>query len=227
MKSFRPAAASISLGCREFNLCLFVGAEIMFLMCVFVSPFYTSSPVWFFLCHFLDLRFLSSLLSVSVSSSFSPSSLPAPYLEHMTVFFLFCGLLARCCLVRHLSKQNGQKHSIEQSKTLSAESAPCFLLPSFSSWCRWTPPQLDSDNFSGNFFECLAAGEKFLRISLHSRYGFCTLVSSTLEDSCFCPSEAEAVFKLALADASSKGYRPRWLLCRPSIGPGRFIFIPS
>ena len=112
----------------------------MFLMCVFVSPFYTSSPVWFFLCHFLDLRFLSSLLSVSVSSSFSPSSLPAPYLEHMTVFFLFCGLLARCCLVRHLSKQNGQKHSIEQSKTLSAESAPCFLLPSFSSWCRWTPP---------------------------------------------------------------------------------------
>ena len=151
MRTFRPAAASISLGCREFNLCLFVGAEIMFLMCVFVSPFYTSSPVWFFLCHFLDLRFLSSLLSVSVSSSFSPSSLPAPYLEHMTVFFLFCGLLARCCLVRHLSKQNGQKHSIEQSKTLSAESAPCFLLPSFSSWCRWTPPNSTRTIFLATF----------------------------------------------------------------------------
>ena len=183
MRTFRPAAASISLGCREFNLCLFVGAEIMFLMCVFVSPFYTSSPVWFFLCHFLDLRFLSSLLSVSVSSSFSPSSLPAPYLEHMTVFFLFCGLLARCCLVRHLSKQNGQKHSIEQSKKLSAESAPCFLLPSFSSWCRWTPPQLDSDNFFWTFLRVCWQPQIILRSFTGMPRTFFELPWASLEES--------------------------------------------
>ena len=34
----------------------------MFSLCVFISPLHTSSPVWFCLCHFRDLHFLSSLL---------------------------------------------------------------------------------------------------------------------------------------------------------------------
>ena len=98
MKTFRPAAASISLGCREFNLCVFVGAEILFFSVCFFSSFYTSSPVWFCLCHFLDLPFWSSLLSVSGSSSFS------------------C-LLASWCLLRKMSvpKRMRKQHGSEAS----------------------------------------------------------------------------------------------------------------
>ena len=141
----------------------------------------------------------------------------------LLILWSSCSMLFGSPLVK--AKRTETQHRTKQN----AQCRKCsmFFASFFFFLVPMDPPELDSDNFSGNFFECLAAGEKFLRISLHSRYGFCTLVSSTLEDSCFCPSEAEAVFKLALADASSKGYRPRWLLCRPSIGPGRFIFIPS
>ena len=98
MKTFRPAAASISLGCREFNLCVFVGAGILFFSVCFFSSFSTSSPVWFCLCHFLDLPFWSSLLSVSGSSSFS------------------C-LLASWCLLRKMSvpKRMRKQHGSEAS----------------------------------------------------------------------------------------------------------------
>ena len=141
MKTFRPAAASISLGCREFNLCVFVGAEILFFSVCFFSSFYTSSPVWFCLCHFLDLPFWSSLLSVSGSSSFS------------------C-LLASWCLLRKMSvpKRMRKQHGSEASaifRKRRPEVVHVFFFVLFS-LVPMDPPQLDSDNF---FFDLGSASK--------------------------------------------------------------------
>ena len=137
MKTFRPAAASISLGCREFNLCVFVGAGILFFSVCFFSSFSTSSPVWFCLCHFLDLPFWSSLLSVSGSSSFS------------------C-LLASWCLLRKMSvpKRMRKQHGSEASaifRKRRPEVVHVFFFVLFSLWFRWTPPNSTRTTFFWTF----------------------------------------------------------------------------
>ena len=61
MKVFRPAAGSISLGCREFNLCLFLVWNSCVLLCVFSRFFFLLT------CVVLPLPFSWSSLLVFAS----------------------------------------------------------------------------------------------------------------------------------------------------------------
>ena len=74
MRTFRPAAASLSLGCREFNLCCFLVWNSCAFLCVFFSLFIPSHLCGFSFAIFLIftscLRFCLCLCSSS-SSSFS------------------------------------------------------------------------------------------------------------------------------------------------------------
>ena len=54
MKTFRPAAASISLGCREFNLCVSCWCRNLGFSCVFFSRLFLPSH----LCGFAFVTFL-------------------------------------------------------------------------------------------------------------------------------------------------------------------------
>ena len=132
MKVFRPAAASISLGCREFNLCLFLVWNSCVFLCVFSRFFIPSHLCGFAFAIFLIftscLRFCLCLSSSSSSSS-------------------FCCLLALCCLLRKLPMQKRREYFMHQHKACLAENCRlCSLLP-FSFCFRWTPPTRLGDFF--------------------------------------------------------------------------------
>ena len=88
MKVFRPAAGSISLGCREFNLCLFLVPD----SCVFLCAFFS---------------FLKYLLTcVVLPLSFSWSSL----LVFASVWVCVCVWHARCPTIGcNIAPQKHQK----------------------------------------------------------------------------------------------------------------------
>ena len=70
--SYTHLRLSPSGGAENLTCVNFLVPKSCFFCVLLVSLFYTFSPVWFFLCHFLDLHFLPSLLSGSVSVSGMP-----------------------------------------------------------------------------------------------------------------------------------------------------------
>ena len=138
MKTFRPAAASISLGCREFNLCVFVGAEILFFSVCFFSSFF-----YLLTCVVLPLSLSWSSLLVFASVC-------------VWVFFFF---LSSCFMMSSSqdvsAKTNAKTAWIRSTRYFpktAAGSGACVFFCSFFSLVPMDPPQLDSDNFFLNFF---------------------------------------------------------------------------
>ena len=126
MKTFRPAAASISLGCREFNLCVFVGAEILFFSVCFFSSFF-----YLLTCVVLPLSLSWSSLLVFASVC-------------VWVFFFF---LSSCFMMSSSqdasAKTNAKTAWIRSTRYFpktAAGSGACVFFVLFSLWFRWTPP---------------------------------------------------------------------------------------